>query len=93
MKALWKAFWQWFKIRFLDYEWCPECSLLVRPQFIQHPVVFEDEPPLFIEFRCPNPNCDMTTGIQPSCLTEDACRNLGYDSFADYAKKNLDSDR
>lgn len=81
---LWKKIKAFFRRRHIDY--CPVCDKDVEWTWRKHWIYHPEEPPLFVEWICQN--CGVTTGIQPSCLTEEAVRGLGFNDFNDFVEKN-----
>lgn len=73
--------------------WCERCKInLGRKQIVAARwekvwVVFEDEPPMFFKWVCPE--CGTESAPQASMLTESCVKELGYNDFNEYAIANI----
>lgn len=67
------------------------CRTFTKIRWVKDIIYHPEEPPMFVHWQCAH--CGARTPTQPTSLTEDACRKLGYDSFADYGAKVLKNRR
>ena len=87
----WKKLKEWWHFRVMywkgkrGWEFCPDCARFVRPRWIKEWIHHPEEPPLFCRYQCPE--CGYTTGVNPTGLTEETVRRMGYKNFLEYAQK------
>lgn len=61
---------------------CPKCNSFIKPKFIKDWIYDPEEPPMFYHYECPQ--CFARTDIEPTILTENAVKKLGFENFQDY---------
>ena len=67
---------------------CPHCRAVISPRWVKDAVLHPEEPPLFAHYECPKCWRHLTP-IEPTALTEQAVRRLGFRDAADYAQQVL----
>ena len=89
---MWRKIRRWFKRIWKRCQYrrgwriCLACRSWQKIECKPVYLLFEDEPPMFVEWKCTG--CGKRTGLMPTMLTTDAVKSLGYKDFNDYAEKN-----
>ncbi len=76
----------WLKIKyFLGWRDCTNCGNFVKIKWIKDWILYEDEPSMFGHWECSK--CKASTETQPTRITEDVVKKLGFKNFNHFMEK------